>query len=331
LKVRALIDYLDRRLGVHSGNGPEYTFYCPACIHKIGTESDRKKFAVNLVKQKGRCFRCDFKFRELAHLFRFINGGFVTIEERIMLRRDPPIVSESVSKTVASMLRKSSAKKRRRTHPLPREAKPLASQPNEQPWKRAFFYVYEKRGFTRDDLLRFDVHFCPDGEYAGYLIFPVYQGGEQVYWTSRYAGRHAIKSRNPPKGDRFLGREHCLFNYDGVIGEKRVALVEGPTDCMAHCLPPAGLMGKEMSDEQVRLIAALVDDGLEELVISLDPGAGSAIDDIRSRTLDVVPRVTTMYLEGGDPADLRERLPELVEARVVEPALGDRIRSRLFH
>ena len=327
MKATALIDYLDKRLGAHSGNGPEYTFYCPACIDKIGTESDKKKFAVNLTRQRGRCFRCDFKFRDLAHLFRYINGGMVTVQERVMLRRDPPVVEESVLKTVADLLRKDGSDKKLRTHRIPREAKPLTLQKDVMPWKRAFKYL-DGRGFTLDDIARFDVHFCPRGDYAGYIVFPVVQGGEQIYWTSRYAGNHVIKSRNPPKGDDFIGREHCLLNYDAVIGEPVVAMVEGPTDMMAHCLPPVGVMGKEVSEHQIRLIEALVPHGLKEVVLSFDPGAGRAIDRVRERLIDFV-EVGIMYLEGGDPVDLRESLPELAEARVHQPSLADRIRSRL--
>ena len=55
------------------------------------------------MRQKGRCFRCDFKFRNLEQLFRYINGGFVKPLERVLLRREPPLVVESVKKTVKSL------------------------------------------------------------------------------------------------------------------------------------------------------------------------------------------------------------------------------------
>lgn len=336
MKKRTLLGYLDHRLGRHSGNGPEYTFHCPACIDRVGSDTDKRKFAVNLVRQKGQCFRCEFKFRELAHLFRYINGGFITPEERILLRDEPPIVVESIKKTVEALLKKDRHEEESlRQHGLPSGTRALArADTTKFPWKRALGYL-ERRGFDLDDALRFDVHYCSGGEYmgldySGYLLFPVMQNGERVYWTTRYCGKHRIKSKNPPKSEGHYSREHCLLNYDGVIGEPLVALVEGPTDCMAHEVALA-LMGKEMSATQAALIEALVEHGLEELVVNLDPGTGAKVDEIVGALRDRVPKVSVLYFDHGDPASRRAELPELLATRQEDPSLSDRIRSRLLH
>jgi hypothetical protein len=333
MKRRSLIDYLDSRLGKHSGNGPEYTFHCPACSARLGSDSGKKKFAVNLVKQRGQCFRCEFKFRALEQLFRYLNGGFVTPEERILLRDDPPLVVVSVRRTVQALLRgeDDARPERLRTHRLPREAKALTEvDPKKMPWKRAVGYL-RRRGFDLEDARRFDLHYCATGDYSGYIIFPVVQGGETVYWTSRYCGdKNPIKSRNPPKGDDRYGREHCLLNYDAVVGAPVVALVEGPLDCVAFVDPPAiALMGRKLSAMQAALIGALAELGLEEVVIALDPGAGTDMDEIRTSLTGRVPRVTTLYFDSGDPASRRAELRSLVTGRTSEPTLGQRVRSRL--
>jgi len=337
VKRYTLLTYLDHRLGRHSGNGPEYTFHCPACIDRIGTDGDKKKFAVNLVRQRGRCFRCDFKFRDLAHLFRYVNGGFVTPQERVLLRKEPPLVVESVSKTVKELLsREVPGVESLRKHRLPRGTKPFGKvDVTQHPWKRAFTY-WQSRGFDMDDALRFDVHYCPSGatygdlDYSGYLLFPVMQNGERVYWTTRYCGKHHIKSKNPPKREGYFSREHCLLNYDGVVGEKLVSLVEGPTDCAAYDVALA-LMGKEMSSFQAFLIELLVEHGLEELVINLDPGTGKKVDEISDMMRDRVPRLSVLYFDHGDPCSRRSELAELQETRKAAPTLGDRIRARLTH
>lgn len=331
MKRERLVDYLDRRLGKHSGRGAELLFYCPACLDRLGSDGDKKKFAVNIDKQRGQCFRCEFKFRDMERLFRYINGGHVTPQERIMLRVEPPMVQTTVRQAVRDLLRKAEeAKKRKlRTHRLPRGAK-LLDKTNTQrmPWKRPLKYL-EGRGFTLEDAMRSHIHYCASGRYAGYMIFPVYQGGERVYWTSRYAGNGAmVKSWNPEKQEHHYSREHCLLGFDDVIGEKIVALVEGPIDRMAPDAAVA-LMGKEMSPFQIELIWVLVQHGLEELVVMLDPGTGSKIDQIYAATVDFVPTVRVCYLEGdADPAELKDEM-DAVLAQRREPTLTDRIRSRL--
>ena len=107
MKRERLADYLGRRLGVPSGRGAELLFYCPACIDRIGSDGDTKKFAINIDKQKGRCFRCGFKFREMEKLFRYINGGHVTPQERIILRVEPPMVLTTVRQAVRDLFRQS--------------------------------------------------------------------------------------------------------------------------------------------------------------------------------------------------------------------------------
>lgn len=332
----SLLDYLDSRLGRHSGRGPEYQFPCPACIDRIGSESSKRKFSINLDRRKGQCFRCEFKFRDIAHLFKYLNNGRLTVEERILLREDPPIIVGSVEKTVRTLLRKTGTHTPElRPEPLPREYVKLDESTRKNPaLKRAHLYL--ERRVPLELAKAFDVGFCASGEYAGYLIFPVVQGGRVVYWTNRFAGKSArIKSKNPPKRPGYFSREHCLLNYDRVVGKRVVQLVEGPFDCMA---PPnaIALMGRVMSPEQGRLIVALVEHGLRELVLLLDPGTGKDIDHVRAQLQDAVPKVTALDLsrfrradgEIGDPADLREELPTLLRKRRV-PTLVDRARLRL--
>lgn len=326
----SMIDYLDRRLGRHSGRGPEYQFPCPVCIDRIGSESNKRKFSINLDRRKGQCFRCEFKFRDITALFRYLNNGRITVEERILLREDPPIVVGSVSKTVRGILDKSVNKRTKplRPEPLPREYVALTEETRQRhALKRAHRYL-DSRGVSIETVTKFQIGFCSSGDYSGYLIFPVVQGGRIVYWTNRFASRNArLKSKNPPKRDGYVSKEHCLLNYDNVVGRKIVALVEGPFDCTAprHAV---ALLGRVMSPEQERLISALVPLGLKEMVLLLDPGTGRDIDRIRSRLADVVPLVTVLDLGHGDPSERQGELRELMRHRR-EPTLLDRTRLRL--
>ena len=90
-----LADYLDSRLGQHSGHLPEMSWHCPACIDRQGSESSTQKLAINLEKKVGHCWRCGFKFRSLATLFRYLNGGRLRAGEIELLREVSAIPSAS--------------------------------------------------------------------------------------------------------------------------------------------------------------------------------------------------------------------------------------------
>lgn len=334
-QARTILDYLDRRLGGHAGGGPEYVFHCPACVDRLGSEGSKRKFAINLTKRRGQCFRCEFKFRDIHALFRQLNGGSLTMEERILLRDDPPIVVESVRRTVMRTFYKehenSRAPRKLRRHRLPPGFTRLDDvDTTKMPWKRAVTYL-NGRGITREDITNFGIGYVSRGRYARYLVFPLTIDGELVYWTSRYTGNHprGIKSQNPKKDDGYYGREHVLLNFDRVMGQSFAMLVEGPLDTVA-AINGLGALGSKISPFQIALIDRLVENGLRELCIALDPGEGTEIDRTRAILVEHVPTVSTLLFTHGDPCSRRAELPELVAGRVSGAlTLAQRVRSRL--
>ena len=45
-----LLRYLEKRLGSFTGSGPEYQFWCPFCIDRVGDESSKRKLRFNDAK-----------------------------------------------------------------------------------------------------------------------------------------------------------------------------------------------------------------------------------------------------------------------------------------
>lgn len=328
--MSSLLEYLDRRLGRHTGSGPEYHYYCPACIDRVGSESNKRRFSINLHKKVGQCWRCEFRFRDMRHLFRYINGGYVTVEETALLRRDPPIIETSLTDAIESIFYPRTAHQRLRYHRLPDSTKPLTRENQaSMPWKRAHQYL-KRRGYGMEEIVRFDIRYAPRGTHAGHLIFPVYQGGQRVYWTTRYAGDKppfGMKSKNPEKADGYVSKADVLLGYDDAVGSEIVALVEGPFDRMASPIPALASLGKALSDQQLVLIEGLVGAGLRELVLMYDEGTAEQTDEIRAALHGAVPVCSTLYLS-GDPDELRQELPSLMRQRAVTPRLGQRLRSR---
>tara|TARA_R100001086_G_scaffold192515_4_gene109743 strand:- start:584 stop:1630 length:1047 start_codon:yes stop_codon:yes gene_type:complete len=323
----SIIEYLDRRLGKHSGRGPEFTWPCPVCIDRLGSESRKPKLHVHVDRGMGHCFRCDYGFRSLRSLFLTINDGTLRIEELRLLKRytdrDPRGPRASVME--ALRIDPKFGPERLRPVALPDDTVSLVEPRLRRTVRRALNYL-EGRGVSIDLVRKHSIGYCPAGDYAGHLIFPVLQGGRQVYFTTRYAGSATggLKSKNPPKRDGYHAKSTVLLNYDRCVGKRRVALVEGPFDMMAWDNAVA-LLGKTINHEQVVLLERLVASGLEELVISLDAEAGAEAIALHRMLSGRVPTVSVLFLDTGDPFDQRDRLRSLLPTRR-QPTAVDQVR-----
>mgnify|MGYP001559326280 CR=1 FL=1 len=307
------VAYLDRRLGRHSGRGPEYVWWCPACIDRVGSESRYPKLNINVVVGIGHCFRCGFAFGGLEKLFRYINNGALRIEEARLLRRDVELDQRGAVASVMRVVEHAPKVDAARPVGLPEEYVPLWERPVPVGCHRALRYCYE-RGLTDEAIEEHAVGTCATGRYAGYLVFPVIQRGEVAYFTTRFAGQRTPKSRNPVSEDGQHTKATCLLGYDRVVGAECVSVVEGPFDSIAFDRAVA-LMGKVISKEQVALIADLVPSGLREVCVALDADAGREAETVYRRLHRVAPSVSILRLASGDPWDNRGDIPRLLAER----------------
>ena len=111
-----------------------------------------------------------------------------------------------------------------------------------------------QRGIMPDDVQAYGLGYCDSGLYAGRLVFPVWEDKRLVYyqaramWESNEPGFR--KSLNPPKQEGLAGPAEVLMNIDMAKRYQRVALVEGPIDCV-HAGPSAcATFGKKVSMAQ---------------------------------------------------------------------------------
>jgi hypothetical protein len=328
-----LIEYLDKRLGTHTGSGPEYQYYCPFCIDRLGSESDFRRLWINAAKGQGFCFRCEYRIGNIETFFRAMNNGAIRYEELAILkgqRRELPKAHE-VKQSVAAIFAAEE-------ETPPEELEPVLPPPETvwletflekgverpMPVKRAFNYL-KRRGVPLRFVAKYSIGYCWTGDYAGYLVFPVIMGGEIVCFTTRWAGVKppgdgSMKSKNPKKREGVYSREACLLNFDGCIGAPVVSVVEGPFDVMAH-EAAVGMMGKAIGKRHLALLDLLAQYGTEEFVVSLDSDAGKDAENMYRSLLGRAPRVTVLELDEGDPWSRRSELPALMEDR------GDGLRT----
>ena len=332
---RSLLEYLEERLGepaTFPRNG-ETSWHCPMCLDRTGDESHERKFGINLLKRKAHCFRCGYSAHELYRFFMDLNGGRISVEEIDLLRGEAKVVeARQVRAEVLSILygeEEAKAPEILKPVALPPHCIRLTESQKNPKAERAFQYL-ARRGVDRARIRRHDIRFCPRGPWAGHLIFPVYQNGEMVYWTTRTIKAGVKnKSKNPRNVEGYYTRAHCLLNYDNCIGEPLVGLGEGSFDMMAFPAAVASL-GKVLSEMQIRLIETLCSHGTKEIVIALDAGEGQQADRYYQALIGRVPKVSQLVLDYGDPADRRGDMERLLAERR-EPSVVDRVKARLVY
>jgi len=332
---KSLLEYLEQRLDEPAAfpRVGESSWHCPFCAEREGDESSKRKFGINLFKRMAHCFRCGYSAHTLARFFMDLNGGNITVEEIDILRGEPRTVNRSeVRSTVLEILYGTDdpeADVILKPQPLPPECLSLTDSQKNPLAHRAYRYL-RSRGVRMDKIKQYDIRFCPKGAWASHLIFPVYQMGELVYWTTRTINPNAMhKSKNPLNADGYYSSRHCLLNYDNCVGHPVVSLGEGPFDMMALC-PGMGSLGKNLSETQVKLIENLVKLGTEELVIAVDAGEGKAADAYFQALVGRVPKVSQLVLDYGDPDERRDEIQVLLRERR-PPSVVDRVKSRLTH
>lgn len=331
-----LVEYLTDKLGEGRGTGAERHYHCPFCIDREGSESSKRKLDINILNGKARCYRCGYKAGNLERLLRSFNrGSLPLVEATILVGFMPRETSATLLKSVTAIFEQNTEDtvKAVTPVPLPPEFVMLEDIKDTVVGRLPVNYMKE-RGAGEELWPHFTIGYAASGTYARRLVFPIFMHGELVYFTSRYCGKHDLKSLNPPMTPEHVSRSDVLFNYDSCVGAKVIAVAEGPFSVMAFAdpeleCPAVGTLGKEVSESQLALIRGLVAQGLEEVVVSFDPDAGKATDGMMAALQGVVPVVTALKLDHGDPWDRRADLRELLANRGAL-SLRERVAGRII-
>lgn len=331
-----LLNYLERRLGRADGRSVERHFACPFCLERKGSESTSKKLDINLVNGAIGCYRCGYK-GNLMKLFRDLNPkGRLTMEEMQLLRREKrrdPTLSLSAATRLALAGGKEVEVVDKKSVALPPEYVPITGNEKRLSVAPAIRYL-TKRGAPPEMWDLFKIGYATEGRYAGYLIFPITQGGEVRYFTTRFAGDGRVKTLNPKADEegKYATKDDVLLGFDLCVGAKTVVLSEGPFSAMAFFM--AGMhsvagLGKEYTERQIALVRALVHYGTEEFVVAFDDDAVGKAQQMVNQLKGHVPKASIAVCVSGDPWDNRANLLSIVAKRSDNARFSSLVRSRL--
>lgn len=256
-----IVEILEDILG-ESRNHNEYsgqmTFNCPTCSYDIKglDEGDGKyNLEVNYVEGVYKCWVCSDTHDTHGTLHKLVKK-FGTKKQ---LKRFEILMPETDGER---------GKKNYKKVRLPKEYIPFdsasAGLKMTPQYKRAFNYI-KRRNITDEQIKKFKIGFCYQGEYENRIIIPSFnQENELNYFVGRsYLSKPFIKYKNPD-----AEKEIIIFNENLIDWDKPIYLVEGPFDSIfvPNSIP---MLGKHMSDYLFNILY----EKAKEIIILLDGDA----------------------------------------------------------
>lgn len=202
-------------LGYCHKSGDEYLFYCKKCGH------DKRKLSVNIDKNVFKCWICDYRGNNIARLIKRY-GSFLQRQEweKFVETVDlssslEELFSNNVEEEEDEVVLK-----------LPKEFVSLANKNLPLSSLQARKYL-NSRGITKQDILRWKIGYCKDGEYKDRVIIPSFnQDGRVNYFVARSYGKAWPPYKNPNVS------KDIVFNQLYVDFKNDLVLVEGAFDAI---------------------------------------------------------------------------------------------------
>ena len=249
------------------------SFKCPICRHH------KNKLEINMVTFQYHCWVCGIKGNRITSLLKKSN------------------IHPSLINDIAKLLPKR-GKNIERSYDevsLPKEYIPLYNISKNNITARHVLKYLKFRGFTKNDILKYNVGYCDEGEYKGHIILPSYDASFKLnYFIARtYAESSYIKYKNPPVTKDVIGLE-SFVNFNVPI-----TICEGIFDAIAIKRNVIPLFGKEMSNELKKVLAL---SKVKKIYIALDMDAMKQAIRHAKDLLDDGKEVYLIELEGKDPS-----------------------------
>lgn len=266
-----LTQFLESFIGPSSpGTKTNIKFSCPfpGCSGRASKLSGEKKLEVDIdtVIEEGKsvnkwaCWSCKTKGKSIYTLLKAIEAPQHAFDQ----------LSEIIKYTEVSNHKDDS--KPTFNGMLPKEYKSLAGKlpKSELKLRHAKAYVKKDRGVTEDDILKYSIGYCEDGEYGGRVIVPSYDAAGKVNFLIARTIYEDIKPKykNPPCSRDIIPFE-LFINWDEPI-----ILCEGGFDVMSIKRNVIPLLDKVLQPE---LMKKILGSKCKKIYLALDSDAMTQI------------------------------------------------------
>jgi len=271
-----LLNLLNTVLGSKgsSGRGDELLYHCPFCKHH------KKKLQINTVTQYWHCWVCDAKGRIIWSLFKKLNASKSAVSELNTIYKNTKFSTKETRDVVVK---------------LPEEFKLLANESEGITYLHAMKYLYE-RGITDDDIIKYNIGYCTEGEYRDRIIIPSYDSNRILnYFVARCFYNRKLKYKNPP-----APKDTVIFDLY-INWNMPIILCEGVFDAIAIKRNAIPLLGKTVQDTLLRKI---INKKVKEVIVILDADAKDTMISVCEKLMRHNINISRVMLDEGDPSDL---------------------------
>jgi hypothetical protein len=272
--ISLLNEVLGQNARIRKGN--EAVYFCPCCNHY------KRKLEVNLDTGYWHCWVCEVRGKTFLSLLKRVRANKSQLDRLYSITGEAP---KKRRKKVAGQEFVS----------LPSEFKSMFP-PNESfKYRHAISYL-KKRGITHDDILRYNIGYCEEGEYKNRVIIPSYNAdGHLNFFTSRAFYEMPMPHKSPSVSKDIVGFE-CFVNW-----REPITLVEGAFDAIAVRKNVIPLFGKIIPD---KLKERIIENHVSRVNMVLDK---DAIQKAVRNSQDLQRLGVTIHLiklDGKDPSVL---------------------------
>lgn len=247
-------------------------YCCPQCAEDDGVESDHKyNLEVNLLKNKYRCWKCEFTNGMSGKLSNLIKkyGG----ENNLSLFRDEVKNIKKSKEYELNFIEENLTfdEDDEFVVNLPEKTLEFLFDGNKSE-EKALNYLLS-RGITEDIIKKYNLkytnNYCPNRNFRHRIIIPSYNKyGELNYYTGRdYTETNTRKYFNLEDSNR----KELIFNERFVNWDGDITLVEGPVD---HIVVPNSvpLLGKAINPD-FYLFENIMKKSTQKIIVFLDDDA----------------------------------------------------------
>jgi DNA primase len=215
----------------------EHLFKCPSCQHY------KNKLSVNYEKNVFKCWVCDYSGTNILNLVKKYGSYsqknlWLELSGTVDLNEFDTLFDEQTEETPPQRI------------DLPKEFMTLTSKSPSLAALSALNYL-KRRGFTREDILKWKIGYCLDGEYANRIIIPSFdKDGYINYFIARSFTDDWYRYKNPPAS------RDIVFNDLYVDWASPIVLTEGIFDAMkaGNAIPLLGSSLNERSNLFQRIV-----------------------------------------------------------------------------
>ncbi|OGO08163.1 MAG: hypothetical protein A2Y61_00325 [Chloroflexi bacterium RBG_13_60_13] len=230
----------------------ELVIACPAC--------GKNKLVVNVSRKAWHCWRCEEYRLNLYGKRKAVRGAgglidLIQLLEGCTRERAAAMVMDQARHLPVDIQTLGGDLDLKRSQEVRvQAAPPIPPPPGWLPVQYDSLAYLRQRGILMEDVMAFGLVYCATGPYANRLIFPVWEGGHLVYWQARAMwdsdDPRFRKAMNPPRVAGQSGPAEVLMNLDRARRHRRVAVTEGPIDCIHAGPSSVATFGKRISMTQ---------------------------------------------------------------------------------